>query len=170
MSKKSTSVVNVIGRMQLLRTGLVENLAGQTITIAGKSVKVDDIVKQIDAYIAQLKATVKAKSAWTDQVNATAVLEQATMDPLIVTLHGFLVAYYGRTSQTLTSYGLTPYVAKTRTAAQTVATAEKSAATRTARHTVGPRQKAAIHGAVEPAAPAATPAVTVPAGNDPAKR
>jgi hypothetical protein len=170
MSKtKSTSTVSVIGRMQQLRGGLVENLAGQTITIGGKSVKVDDIVKQIDAYIAQLNATAKAKGAWTVQVKATAALEQTVMDPLVVTLHSYLIAFYGRDSQTLTQYGLTPYARKPRSAAQVAVTAEKSAATRTARHTVGPRVKAAIHGTVEPPAPAPA-ATTVPPGNDPAKR
>jgi hypothetical protein len=166
MSTRSTAKQNVIGKLQRLSAGLRKLLGGQTIVLAGKSVKVDDLLKVFDAYIAQLATTDQAHSDWLTQVAVTRAMENGQVNPQVASLEDYLRSFYGPTSQTLTSFGLAPRKARARTAKTNIEAAEKNAATRVARHTLGPRQKAAIHG-TEPAetTPPTTPTPDAPKRN-----
>jgi hypothetical protein len=151
MTNKKGSKQNVIGKMQRLSAGLRQNLSGQVLVLAGKSVKIADLLTEFDDYVAQLNATDVARGAWLTQVEATAVMEDTAVDAHVSLLESYLRTYYGPTSQSLIEYGLTPRKVRERTGAEKVEAAAKSAATRVARHTLGPRQKAGIHGSVPPA-------------------
>jgi hypothetical protein len=145
----SNSKKNVIVKMQRLSAGLRQYLSGQLLNLAGKSIKAEDMAKQLDGYVAQLASNDATKNAWTAQLEVTRVLED-TLDPQITALEKYLQSLYGPSSSTLGNYGLTPQKARTRTVKEKGEAIDKGAATRVARHTLGPRQKAAIHGVVEP--------------------
>jgi hypothetical protein len=165
---KRVSKQNVIGKMQKLSAGMRQYLVGQVLTLAGKPVKVADLLTEFDTYVAQLTATDVARGAWIAQVEATTAMEENAVDAHVSLLENYLRTYYGPSSQTLIAYGLTPRKVRARTVAEKAETAVKSAATRVARHTLGPRQKDAIHGAVEPEP--STPAAAPTASPDAAKR
>jgi hypothetical protein len=150
MSKRS-SKQDVIGKMQKLSAGMREYLSGQVLTLAGKQVKVADLLTEFDAYVAQLNSTDMARGAWLAQVEATTAMETGAVDAHVSLLEAYLRTFYGPTSQTLIAFGLAPRKVRERTAAEKAETAAKSAATRVARHTLGPKQKASIHGVVQPA-------------------
>jgi hypothetical protein len=146
--KKSNSIESRIGRLQLLIAGLKANMAGQTIVLGGKTYAVADVITAIEAYIAQLSATAAARAAWIVEVQTTDALGNTQMDPLVTQLHRYLEGTYGPSSQTLTSFGLTPRKIRPRTSKQKAASAAKADATRLAHE----------HGTVTPAeAPAAEP-------------
>jgi hypothetical protein len=151
MSKR-TSKGSAMLKVQKLSAGMRQYLSGQVLTLAGKPVKVADLLTEFDGYIAQLTATDVARGAWLAQVDATTVMEDSAVNTHVSLLESYLRTYYGPTSQTLIAYGLTPRKARDRTGAEMVETAAKSAATRVARHTLGPKQKASIHGVVAPPA------------------
>jgi hypothetical protein len=151
MSKRS-SKQNVIGKMQKLSAGMRQYLSGQVLTLAGKPVKVADLLTEFDAYVAQLSSTDVAHGAWLAEVEATEAMENSAVDPHVLALEAYLRSFYGPTSQTLIAFGLTPRKVKERSSAEKAETAEKAAATRVARHTLGPKQKASIHGVVAPPA------------------
>jgi hypothetical protein len=81
-------------------------------------------------------ATATARAAWIDQVKQAGPFV-ASASALLVGLHDFVRAHYGRSSSTLVDFGMTPAARRARTAAETVATAQKAKATRIARHTMG---------------------------------
>jgi hypothetical protein len=172
MSTKSESKQNVIGRMQRLATGLRQHLSGQLLLLAGKSVKADDLVSQLDGYVAQLAATFASEATWHAQVLATRTMEDSQINPQVSALETYLLSLYGPTSPTLSDFGLTPRKARARTVKSKAEALDKSAATRVARHTLGPRQKASIHGAVPPESspPAASSPPSSPTSPDAPKR
>ena len=152
MSSKKTSKQNTIGKVQKLSAGIRQYLSGKVLTLAGKSVTAEDLLKGLDGYVAQLNSTDAAHASWIAEVQTTAALETGEINPQIEALESYLRSLYGATSQTLVSFGLTPKKAPKRTSAEKAETAAKSAATRVARHTLGPKQKASIHGVVAPPA------------------
>jgi hypothetical protein len=155
-----------IGEMQQLSAGIRQYLSGKILTLAGKTITADDLLKEIDGYVAQLNTTDAAHANWIAEVRATAALEAAAIDPDLEAFESYLRGLYGASSQTLVSFGLAPRKPRTRTVAEKAETAAKSAATRVARHTLGPRQKAAIHG-VAPASP--EPAVATAEADEPTR-
>jgi hypothetical protein len=157
-NKKKGSKQNVIGRMQKLSAGIRQYLAGKLLVLAGKSITAEDLLKEFDDYVAQLNSTDAAHANWLAEVETTEALEVAKIDPDVAALENYLRSLYGASSQTLTSFGLTPKKTKARTVAEKAETAAKQAATRVARHTLGPKQKASIHGAVSPASEPTTQA------------
>jgi hypothetical protein len=157
MSSKKTSKQNTIGKVQKLSAGIRQYLSGKVLTLAGKSVTAEDLLKGLDGYVAQLNSTDAAHASWIAEVQTTAALETGEINPQIEALESYLRSLYGATSQTLVSFGLTPKKAPKRTSAEKAETAAKSAATRVARHTLGPKQKASIHGVVAP--PASEPSI-----------
>jgi hypothetical protein len=157
MSKR-VSKQYVIGRMQRLSAGLRQHLSGQLLTLAGQSVKVEDVLDELDGYVGQLNTTDAAHANWLAEVKATQVLEDGKINPRVAALENYLRSLYGASSQTLDSFGMTPRKVRARTVRAKAESAAKSAATRVARHTLGPRQKAAIHGVVAPPSETAPPA------------
>jgi hypothetical protein len=146
----------LIAEIMQMIAGLQKYFAGQTLVLAGESVKVDDLIKEFTAFAAQLNSANAAHLAWLAQVKALDETTDTEINPRFVTLHRFLEGRFGMASASLGDFGMKPRKARARTAAQKAATAQKSAATRTARHTLGPRQKAAIHGTAAAPAPAPT--------------
>jgi len=142
-----------MGVIQQMIAGLQKHFAGQTIMLAGKPVKVDDVITKLNSFTTQDAATEAARQAWLVQADAQDALQSTQIDPQLVLLHAFVVNQFGATNGALADFGMKPRTTKQRTSAQKAETAQKAAATRTARHTVGPRQKAQIHGAPAPTTP-----------------
>jgi hypothetical protein len=94
------------------------------------------------------------KAAW---ANATKTYKALSTKAAAVErgLRNFVIGMFGPTSPKLADFGFTPSSRATQTAEQKAASAAKRAATRAARGTKGKKQKAAIHGTVTPAQPAA---------------
>jgi hypothetical protein len=148
MRRRKISAEKTIGRMKTTAGGLKQLLAHQTLILNGSPVQVDDLIAEIDGYVAQLGTTAMAYSMWLAEVQTTRTAE-TQLAVRLAALQTYLVATLGAGSQTLVHFGFEPRKPPKRTVRAKAAAAVKSRATRAERHTIGPRQKAAIHGTVD---------------------
>ncbi len=157
---------NLIAEMQNLLAGVAKHLAGQTLPLNGGSIKAGHIEKELTAYIAELQANATAYAAWKAQVAATKAGSKTMVNPLVKSLHRYILAVFVD-GTVLADFGMTPPKVAATTPAQKVAAATKSALTRTARHTMGKNQRAAIK--ATPAAPSSpapvSPSTPAPSGS-----
>jgi hypothetical protein len=142
----------LLGTIRKMIAGLQQHFAGQTLVVAGQTVAVTDVIAKLELYGPKLMSMTAAYQAYLAESRALAQFASGELDPLLVDLHDFVVARFGRAGAPLTDFGMTPRRPRKRTAQQNLATTQKAAATRVARKTLGPRQKKAIRGAAAPAA------------------
>jgi hypothetical protein len=164
MSARSKSKANVIVKLQKLSIGLRQYLSGQVLTLAGKKLTVEELLQDIDGYVAQLNSADAAHVAWILEVEAARAMASGKINPEISALENYLRSLYGTSSEALNNFGLAPRKVRPRPIKEMAESIDKAAATRVARHTLGPRQKAKIHGvvAVEPTPPPAVASAEVP--------
>jgi hypothetical protein len=139
---------------QKLADGLTQHASRITsFLIDGTEVTTNDLMTILQGRILASKTSESSRATWQSAVKAEAV-ERAQTKTAISGLKQSLIVAFGREIDTLADFGLTPRRPRVVTPEVQVAAVAKAKATRAARHTMGKRQKAAIKGAVPPAAPA----------------
>jgi hypothetical protein len=144
---------------QTLSDGVTKHATAiPAIAIAGKSMTTQEIVATLQSRIDSAKAVVSTRATWQATVQSDRALRDKTKTFVSGLKQAVLAAFAGQVGA-LADFGLTPRKLRVSTPDQKLAAAAKAKATRAARHTMGSKQKAAVKGAVAPAAPviAATP-------------
>ena len=116
--------------------------------IAGKTVRVADVVTTLQSRKNTATAAATAKAAWQAAVAADRN-ELAQSHALLSGVKQSLQVMFAGSTDALADFGLTPRKPHVVSPAVKVAAAAKAKATRAARHTQGPKQKAAIKGPLE---------------------
>ena len=163
-----TSVANAANHSTKvdLQTGWAALVAGilahyaptDTFLVPDGTLTRDLVVQKLHKFIAAAEATKDRKKEYLAAVQAERhVLAELrpTHDSIVSIVRG----RYGKSSQLLLQYGITPAKTRKKTVATKSAAVEKSLATRAARGTKGRRQRSAIRGMV------ATPVTTTPSAD-----
>ena len=138
---------------QTLSDGVAKHATAiPAIAIAGKSMTTQEIVATLQSRIDSAKAVVSTRATWQATVQSDRALRDKTKTFVSGLKQAVLVAFAGQVGA-LADFGLTPRKTRVSTPDQKLAAAAKAKATRAARHTMGSKQKAAVKGAVSPAAP-----------------
>jgi hypothetical protein len=119
-----------------------------TFSINGGTLTRDEVVAQLNAFIAEVEATKTTRQQWLNAVQAERAALLA-ITPLRQSLHAIVQARLGGKDATgLVAFGFNPAKITKKTVTSKATAAAKTAATRKARNTLGKVQKQALKGDV----------------------
>jgi hypothetical protein len=152
----------------------VQKYYKKTITLAGKTWSVADLVAALNHENQAIATAATTKEDWIKAAN-TVQTYGSTNDPLRLELRQAVLVQFGADAEVLHAFGYAvPRKRAPKTGQAIVAATEKSRATRIARNTLSKRQRKAVRGALttpaafagsasQAAAPSATPATSTTA-------
>jgi hypothetical protein len=154
--------VAVEARYQTLATALLANFEStDSLSLAGGTYLVSDLVSRLQGAIAAEEKAKVAKNQWLTDVKS-ARQGESDLAPVLKGIHRVLEGRYGEDSPKLAEFGFAPRK-RTQPSTETKADAVvKRAATRKARHTMGKKQRLTVKAPVDASVPA-VPTTTTPA-------